>query len=55
MLLQQYQGFILFDQVYMVVDDMFVSVIQIYVLNGGCVMFVYDFGVLNVVGFYLVG
>lgn len=52
-LLLQYLGLILFDQVYMMVDDMFVIVIQNYVLNGGKVMFVYDFGVLNLVGFYV--
>ncbi|WP_175666284.1 polysaccharide deacetylase family protein [Burkholderia ambifaria] len=50
--LQQYQGLILPDQVHTVADDTLVTAIQNYALNGGRVMLVYDFGVLNATGFY---
>ncbi|WP_175676597.1 polysaccharide deacetylase family protein [Burkholderia ambifaria] len=50
--LQQYQGLILPDQVHTVADDALVTAIQNYALNGGRVMLVYDFGVLNATGFY---
>ncbi|ONY07892.1 polysaccharide deacetylase family protein, partial [Burkholderia cenocepacia] len=53
--LQQYQGLILPDQVHTVADDTLVSAIQTYALNGGRVMLVYDFGVLNAAGFYPAG
>ncbi|WP_175760907.1 polysaccharide deacetylase family protein [Burkholderia ambifaria] len=53
--LQQYQGLILPDQVHTVADDTLVTAIQNYALNGGRVMLVYDFGVLNAAGFYPAG
>ncbi|MCW3505415.1 polysaccharide deacetylase family protein [Burkholderia cenocepacia] len=53
--LQQYQGLILPDQVHTIADDTLVSAIQTYALNGGRVMLVYDFGVLNAAGFYPAG
>ncbi|MFL6665631.1 polysaccharide deacetylase family protein [Burkholderia ambifaria] len=53
--LQQYQGLILPDQVHTVADDTLVTAIQNYALNGGRVMLVYDFGVLNATGFYPAG
>ncbi|MBR8232839.1 MULTISPECIES: polysaccharide deacetylase family protein [unclassified Burkholderia] len=53
--LQQYQGLILPDQVHTVADDTLVTAIQSYALNGGRVMLVYDFGVLNATGFYPAG
>ncbi|PRG06968.1 hypothetical protein C6Q14_10805 [Burkholderia ambifaria] len=53
--LQQYQGLILPDQVHTVADDTLVTAIQNYALNGGRVMLVYDFGVLNETGFYPAG
>ena len=53
--LQQYQGLILPDQVHTVADDTLVRAIQTYSLNGGRVMLVYDFGVLNETGFYPAG
>ncbi|KWZ37453.1 hypothetical protein WS72_20965 [Burkholderia savannae] len=50
--LSQYPGLILPDQVHTVADDTLVTAIQNYALNGGKVMLVYDFGVLNSAGFY---
>ncbi|KGR93193.1 polysaccharide deacetylase family protein [Burkholderia pseudomallei] len=52
--LQQYRGLILPDQVHTVAGDTLVTAIQNYVLNGGHVMLVYDFGVLTSTGFYSV-
>ncbi|AJY38844.1 hypothetical protein I6G56_24930 [Burkholderia humptydooensis] len=52
--LQEYRGLILPDQVHTVADDALVTAIQNYVLNGGHVMLVYDFGVLTSTGFYSV-
>ncbi|KVE38044.1 polysaccharide deacetylase family protein [Burkholderia sp. BDU5] len=50
--LSQYPGLILPDQVHTVADDTLVTAIRNYVLNGGKVLLVYDFGVLNSAGFY---
>lgn len=49
---QQYRGLILPDQVHTTADDTLVTAIHNYALNGGQVMLVYDFGVLNAAGFY---
>ena len=51
--LSQYPGLILPDQVHTTADDTLVTAIQNYALNGGKVMLVYDFGVLNSAGFYV--
>lgn len=51
--LSQYPGLILPDQVHTTASDTLVTAIQNYALNGGKVMLVYDFGVLNSAGFYV--
>ncbi|WP_322022484.1 polysaccharide deacetylase family protein [Burkholderia sp. BCC1977] len=51
--LSQYPGLILPDQVHTTAADALVTAIQNYALNGGKVMLVYDFGVLNSAGFYV--
>jgi len=51
--LSQYPGLILPDQIHTTAADTLVTAIQNYALNGGKVMLVYDFGVLNSAGFYV--